>query len=50
VKDVYVVTVNDMFVVKAWKKDILGDKKESETSVKFSKSICCLRSRRDRRG
>ena len=25
VKGIYVVTVNDMFVVKAWKKDILKD-------------------------
>ncbi|KAI9632827.1 Redoxin-domain-containing protein [Dioszegia hungarica] len=37
VKDVYVVTVNDMFVVKAWKQQMLAEaKKESETSVKFA--------------
>lgn len=38
VKDVYVVTVNDMFVTKAWKQQMMADaKKEGNTSVKFSK-------------
>jgi hypothetical protein len=39
VSDVYVVTVNDMFVVNAWKKQLLKDAgKEGAGSVKFGES------------
>jgi peroxiredoxin len=43
VSEIYVVAVNDVFVVNAWKKQMLKEaNKEWPTSVKFGKSIATL--------